>query len=109
MYRGGRGGVGLDAGAARNALSLAGRTTHGSAVRQSCLPAGVGGFAVTEIKVLSAGAVEGLLAAVVPEFTRASGVAVSKSFATVGLVQKRLKAGEEADVIIMSGAAVDAL
>jgi len=64
---------------------------------------------VTEIKVLSAGAVEGLLAAVVPEFTRTSGIAVSKSFGTVGVVQKRLKAGEQADVIIMSGAAIDAL
>lgn len=64
---------------------------------------------MTEIKVLSAGAVEGLLAAVVPEFTRGSGIAVSKSFGTVGVVQKRLKAGEQADVIIMSGAAVDAL
>ena len=64
---------------------------------------------MTEIKVLSAGAVEGLLAAVTPEFTRASGIAVSKSFATVGLVQKRLQAGEQADVIIMSGAAIDAL
>jgi molybdate transport system substrate-binding protein len=64
---------------------------------------------VTEIKVLSAGAVEGLLAAVVPEFTRQSGIRVSKSFGTVGLVQKRLKAGEQADVIIMSSAAIDGL
>ena len=59
--------------------------------------------------MLSAGAVEGLLAAVVPEFMRQSGIRVSTSFATVGLVQKRLQAGEEADVIIMSGAAIDAL
>src|SRR5262245_26204174 len=109
MHCGGCGGRGLDAGAARNALSLAGRTTHGSAVRQGCVSARVGGLAVTEINVMSAGAVEGLLAAVVPEFTRASGIAVSKSFGTVGVVQKRLRAGEQADVIIMSGAAVDTL
>jgi molybdate transport system substrate-binding protein len=57
---------------------------------------------MAKLKVLSAGAVEGPLAALVAEFTRASGVDVDLSFSTVGDLKARFVGGEAADVIALS-------
>jgi molybdate transport system substrate-binding protein len=63
----------------------------------------------TKIKVLSAGAVEGPLERLVPDFMRASGHQVDIAFNTVGALQARFKGGEKTDVIILSDPAIDAL
>src|SRR5262249_35140150 len=72
------------------------------------------GFAVTharaaDLTVLSAGPVDGTFRKLAPAFTRATGHKVEATFDTVGAVQNKLKAGEKADVIILSAAAIDEL
>ncbi len=57
---------------------------------------------MTRLKVLSAGAVEGPLSSLVPEFARANGVDVDLSFSTVGDLKARFVVGERADVIALS-------
>ncbi len=61
------------------------------------------------IKVLSAGAVEGPLTALVPEFERASGHPVQIDFSTVGALRERFVGGENTDVIALSTVALEAL
>jgi len=72
------------------------------------------GFAVAhtraaELTVLGAGPVDGTFQKLVPVFTRATGHKVEATFDTVGAVQNKLKAGEKADIIILSAAAIDEL
>lgn len=62
-----------------------------------------------ELKVMSAGAVEGALKNLAADYAKANGTAVNFIFGNVGMIQDRLKAGEIADVVILSEAAVDAL
>jgi molybdate transport system substrate-binding protein len=62
-----------------------------------------------ELKVLGAGPVDGTFQKLAPAFTRATGHTVEATFDTVGAVQDKLKAGEKADVIILSAAAIDEL
>jgi molybdate transport system substrate-binding protein len=62
-----------------------------------------------KIKVLSAGAVEGPLEQLVPDFMRESGHHVDIAFNTVGALQARFKSGEKTDVIILSDPAIEAL
>lgn len=64
---------------------------------------------MTTLKVLSAGAVEGPLSALVPEFAKANGLAVDLSFSTVGDLKARLVGGETADLIVLSVPVLQAL
>ncbi len=64
---------------------------------------------MAKLKVLSAGAVEGPLAVLVPEFTRACGVDVDLSFSTVGDLKARFVGGETADAIMLSMPVLNAL
>jgi molybdate transport system substrate-binding protein len=64
---------------------------------------------MAKIKVMSAGAVEGPVSELAPEFTRASGREVDLHFNTVGAHQERFVKGEKADVIILSFPAIEAL
>ena len=61
------------------------------------------------LKVMSAGAVEVALKNIASDYTKANGTAVSFVIGNVGMIQDRLKAGEAADVVILSTAAIDAL
>jgi molybdate transport system substrate-binding protein len=61
------------------------------------------------IKVMSAGAVEGPVSELAPEFTRASGHEVELVFNTVGAHRARFIGGEKTDVIILSFPAIEAL
>jgi molybdate transport system substrate-binding protein len=61
------------------------------------------------LELLSAGALEGLLHMVIPDFTRETGRAVNLNVGTIGVVQKKLKSGQHADLIIMSPAAIAAM
>jgi molybdate transport system substrate-binding protein len=61
------------------------------------------------LEVLSAGALEGLLSLLIPDFTRASGIAVNLQVGTIGVVQAKLKGGAHADLVIMSPPAIAAM
>jgi len=61
----------------------------------------------SEIKVLSAGAVKRGVAQVAAEFERATGNRVTVEFATAPEVEKRISAGESADVIVTTPAIMD--
>src|SRR5262245_18032944 len=58
---------------------------------------------------MSAGAVEGPVTELAPEFTRASGCEVELHFNTVGANRDRFVGGEKTDVIILSYPAIEAL
>jgi len=64
---------------------------------------------MAKLKVLSAGAVEGPLTALIPEFEHASGIDVELSFSTVGDLKNRFVGGETADVIALSMPVLQAL
>jgi molybdate transport system substrate-binding protein len=61
------------------------------------------------IKVMSAGAVEGPVSELAPEFTSATGHEVDLAFNTVGAHKERFIGGEKTDVIILSFPAIEAL
>jgi molybdate transport system substrate-binding protein len=62
-----------------------------------------------EIKVMSAGAVKSMVVALGAEFERETGNKLNLNFGTAGSLRDRLKAGEAADLVILSDAAIDAL
>jgi molybdate transport system substrate-binding protein len=64
---------------------------------------------MTEIKVLSARAPQMALQTLFADFARATGTAVAPSYGTVGAIAERFRAGEGADVLILSPAALAAL
>jgi molybdate transport system substrate-binding protein len=57
---------------------------------------------MTRLKVLSAGAVEGPLSELVPEFAKANGIDIDLSFSTVGDLKNRVVGGETVDAIVLS-------
>jgi molybdate transport system substrate-binding protein len=62
-----------------------------------------------EIKVLTAGAMRGLVVELLPEFEKGTGHKVSVDNATVGVLAKRIESGEAFDVAIMTPKAIDDL
>ncbi len=62
-----------------------------------------------KLKVMSAGAVEGPVDALTPEFSRVTGHEVELVFNTVGALKERFAGGEQADAILLSAPAVEAL
>jgi molybdate transport system substrate-binding protein len=66
-------------------------------------------MAANKLKMLAAGATEGPLTELVPEFIRASGQEVDVEFGTVGAQKDRVLAGEKVDVIALSTVVLEAL
>jgi molybdate transport system substrate-binding protein len=64
---------------------------------------------MSQLKMLAAGATEGPLTELIPEFERASGHAVDVQFSTVGALKDRFVGGEKADVIALSTVLLEAL
>jgi molybdate transport system substrate-binding protein len=64
---------------------------------------------VADIKVMSAGAVKAMVVALGAEFERDTGNKLDLNFGTAGSLRDRLKAGETADLVILSESAIDAL
>jgi len=64
---------------------------------------------MTEIKVLSARAPQMALQKLFADFTRATSHAVTPTYGTVGAIADRFKAGEAADLLILSPSALAAL
>ncbi len=62
-----------------------------------------------DLKVLSAGAAKAAVVPLVEAFARASGHNVDIDFATMGLIQQKLKQGERADVLILAAEVAEAL
>ncbi len=61
------------------------------------------------LKVLSAGAVEGPVRALTPEFMRDTGHDVALEFNTVGALKDRFLGGEKTDLILLSVPAIESL
>jgi molybdate transport system substrate-binding protein len=68
-----------------------------------------GRAAAAELKVLSAGAVSGPMKTLAADYTKKFGNTVTFTFGNVGQIQDHLKAGDAADIIILSGPALDDL
>jgi molybdate transport system substrate-binding protein len=64
---------------------------------------------MAKIKVMSAGAVEGPVSELAPEFAKATGHEVDIAFNTVGAHRDKFVGGEKTDVIILSFPAIEAL
>jgi molybdate transport system substrate-binding protein len=71
--------------------------------------AGAGGSAAAEIKVLTAGAMRGVLEALVPDFEKGSGHKVVLDNATAGALAKRIGEGEAFDLAIITPQVIDGL
>ncbi len=69
--------------------------------------AGVDRAQAAELKVLSAGAVREIVTDLAEAFRRETGHTVTCTFGPVGVVRQKLTAGEPADVVIMTDAAID--
>lgn len=63
----------------------------------------------SKLKMLAAGATEGPVRALLPQFTAAGGRPVDVEFGTVGALRQRFVGGEKADVIALSTVALEAL
>src|SRR6266436_3668973 len=61
------------------------------------------------LNLLSAGAAKGLVAAMQPAFTAATGCQLHSTFSAVGAMKDQLLAGEPCDVVILTAALIDAL
>jgi molybdate transport system substrate-binding protein len=64
---------------------------------------------MTKLRMLSAGATEGPVRALLPEFTAAGGPEVEVEFGTVGALRDRFTGGEAPDVIALSTVVLEAL
>jgi molybdate transport system substrate-binding protein len=64
---------------------------------------------MTKLKMLAAGATEGPVRELLPEFTRTSGHEVDVQFSTVGSLKDRFVGGERLDVIALSTVVLEAL
>lgn len=71
--------------------------------------AGAGSLAAAEIKVLTAGAVRGVLDALVPDFEKGTGHKVVLDNATAGVLAKRIGDGEAFDLAIITPQVIDGL
>ena len=65
-----------------------------------------GGIGVAGIKVMSAGAVKSMVAALGAEFERETGNKLDSNFGTAGSLRDRIKGGEVADLVILSESAI---
>ena len=60
-----------------------------------------------DLKVLGAGPVEHTFKELMPIFTQATGHKAEGTFDTIGVIERKLKAGEKADILILTTAAMD--
>jgi molybdate transport system substrate-binding protein len=81
----------------------------GAAVGLVILVGGSRAAEASEVKVLSAGAVRSIITDLAEAFRSETGHTVTFTFGTVGVVRQKLAAGEAADVVIMTDAAIEAL
>lgn len=61
---------------------------------------------IANLRILSAGAAQGVVEAIRQEFRGASGAAIDTTFGAVGVLAERLRAGEHFDVVILTAAMI---
>ena len=61
---------------------------------------------MADIKVMSAGAVKTMVAALGAEFERESGNKLNLNFGTAGSLRERIKNGEDSDLVVLSESAI---
>jgi molybdate transport system substrate-binding protein len=64
---------------------------------------------VAEVKVMSTGAVESMVKLFAPIFERETGDKANLNFGTAGGLRARLEKGEQADLIILPAAVIEAM
>jgi molybdate transport system substrate-binding protein len=64
---------------------------------------------VPSLKLLSGGAAQGLVAAITPQFTVATGWGIDGTFGAVGVMAAKLRSGDAADVMILTAALIEEL
>ncbi len=64
---------------------------------------------MSNLRILSGGAANGLVTALTASFTQATGLGVSGDFGAVGGMRDRVVQGEAVDLIILTRATVDQL
>jgi molybdate transport system substrate-binding protein len=79
------------------------------AIAAVAILAGAESAAAAEIKVLTAGAMRGVLDALVPDFEKATGHRVALDNATAGALAKRIGDGEAFDLAIITPQVIDGL
>jgi molybdate transport system substrate-binding protein len=67
------------------------------------------GQEVKELRLLSAGAAQGLIESLAPKFLALTGVALRPTFGAVGAIREKLLAGEQCDALILTHAMTDQL
>jgi molybdate transport system substrate-binding protein len=60
-----------------------------------------------DLRVLGAGPIEHTFKELMPAFTHATGHKAEGTFDTIGVIERKLKAGEKADILILTIAAMD--
>jgi len=61
---------------------------------------------MTHLRILSGGAAQGLVQALAPDFRAETGLDIEGTFGAVGAMRARLRAGEAADVVILTAAII---
>jgi molybdate transport system substrate-binding protein len=64
---------------------------------------------MTSLKILSGGAAQGLVASVAPKFKATTGLDIEGEFGAVGAMADKLRAGTEADILILTAAMIATL
>ena len=64
---------------------------------------------MAELRILSAGAAQGVVENIAAAYTRETGNGVKADFGAVGAMNSRVVGGEEVDVIVLTGALIDEL
>jgi molybdate transport system substrate-binding protein len=61
---------------------------------------------MTSLKILSGGAAQGLVAAVAPQFKAMTGLDIEGEFGAVGAMADKLRAGTQADIVVLTAAMI---
>jgi molybdate transport system substrate-binding protein len=64
---------------------------------------------MTSLKILSGGAAQGLVASVAPKFKAVTGLDIEGEFGAVGAMADKLRAGTQADIVVLTAAMIATL
>jgi molybdate transport system substrate-binding protein len=64
---------------------------------------------MTSLKILSGGAAQGLVASVAPKFRAMTGLDIAGEFGAVGAMADKLRAGTQADIVVLTAAMIATL
>src|SRR3982074_618786 len=64
---------------------------------------------MTALHILSGGAAQGLVASLAPRFKELTGLGIAGEFGAVGAMADKLRAGTQADIVVLTAAMIAAL